>query len=407
MAERAIKPEISSQKRTLKLPPAIGDWTTYRPVKALVKKVKSGLYGFDRLSNDELDLVLKIHYSFIQKLTERLKIDLGMGIEFSSCSVEQTTYLNVLRTITSPVVTSKLQLPGIHEGVQFILDLNMVHSLVNHALGSRDLELLHRGLTEAENVVVKQSLEAYLPMLAEAFAGVISNPELSQINSPDLTPDPAINASTTFVSFSAELTFNDNPSGRIVFGYLASTLKGLLKQYKEKQKAKPLNFSRFPSGLLNRLRVPIIALLGKTNLLTTELHHLEVGDVVSLDSPINSAIAVTVGSELKVKAQPGLKNKKKAIRLAGFSEENIIIEPPVEVTSNEVPPAPLPTVSTPITPPPQPLVEPPPPAAAEPAAVLEKDILSDDDFSQEDLEDFDEEFGEEEFLEDETKTGGM
>ncbi|MFA4843958.1 MAG: hypothetical protein WC632_03280, partial [Candidatus Margulisiibacteriota bacterium] len=63
MTERSTtKPEIASQKKVVKLPPAIGDWTTYRAPKILVKKVKTGLYGFDRLSKEELKHLLRIHY---------------------------------------------------------------------------------------------------------------------------------------------------------------------------------------------------------------------------------------------------------------------------------------------------------------------------------------------------------
>src|SRR3989338_4437024 len=104
MAERTLtKPEIAAQKRVIKLPPAIGDWTTYRPPKVLVKKIKTGLYGFDRLSKDELNQVLLIHYRFIHGFLKGLKVDLGMGAELSSCQVEQTTYLNFLRTMAGPL----------------------------------------------------------------------------------------------------------------------------------------------------------------------------------------------------------------------------------------------------------------------------------------------------------------
>src|SRR3989338_1452251 len=145
MAER-LKPEIASQKRGIKLPPAIGDWTTYRPPKILVKKVKSGLYGFDRLSKTEVNQALLIHYKFVQDLLRRLKIDLGLAVEFLSCQIEQTTYLNFLRTLNEPTAQGKLSIGGLHEAIQLFFDLNLSNSIINHALGSRDLEPLNRGL---------------------------------------------------------------------------------------------------------------------------------------------------------------------------------------------------------------------------------------------------------------------
>jgi len=285
MADRATtKPEIASQKRVIKLPPAIGDWTTYRPPQVIVKKVKSGLYGFDRLSQDELEQALKIHYNFIQLLFKHLKIDLNIGIEFAQVQIEQTTYLNFLRTLNTSVVQSKLSLPDVHEGIQLFVELNMANSLINHALGSHDLEPISRGLTEAEAAVLKTTWENYLPLYAKNFEDVFPTPTFEMVSSPDITLDPAINVSATFVCFTAEASINDNPSGKITFGYLSSTLKTLLALYQKKAQVKPLNFSRLPSAAMNSIVIPVSAQLGTTSLTTGELDRLEIGDVVSLDS---------------------------------------------------------------------------------------------------------------------------
>ena len=339
MAERpSAKPEIASQKRVIKLPPAIGDWTAYRPPKILVKKVKTGLYGFDRLSKDDLNRLLRIHYQFIQALLLRLKVDLGMGVEFLSCQVEQTTYLNFLRTLTGAVAQGKITVSNIHESIQLYFDLGLANSVINHALGSHDLEILNRGLTEAEKTVFTTSFSEYLAYYNQAFENVLEDLSFSLVSSPDVALDPSINTSATFVSFSAEISLNDNPSGKIIFGYPGSSVKILLKAFEEKDRAKPLNFSRLTPAALNKIAIPVSALLGKTTLFTSELKQLETGDVVSLDSLTSSAVTLTVGNILKILAQPGIKNKKKAARIAGFREgEEVEIIPPIVV------PAPAPT----------------------------------------------------------------
>jgi flagellar motor switch protein FliM len=339
MAEKALtKPEIAAQKIVIKLPPALGDWTTYRPAKSLVKKVKTGLYGFDRLSKKELNQTLLIHYRFIQDLFRSFKIDLAMGVELISCQVEQTTYLNFLRSLAGPVAQGKIMVPETHESIQVFFDLNLAHSLINHALGSHDLELLNRGFTEAETSVFSTTLNEYLQVLLKAFSGALTKADYQFLSAPDITFDPSINTSSSFVSFSCEVMINENPPGKITLGYVASSLKKIILRYFEMEKKKNLDFSRLPPSLLNQILISFTTFLGETTLLTSELKSLEVGDVVSVDSLINLPLRATIGNFLNLQVQPGIKNKKKAVRITSLKEEKIEVAPPLA----EEKPAPAP-----------------------------------------------------------------
>jgi len=389
MAERqSTKSEIASQKRLIKLPPAVGDWTTYRPPKVLVKKIKTGLYGFDRLSKVQLNDALLVHYRFVQEFLKRLKIDLGMGVEFLSCQIEQTTYLNFLRSLTGPLVQGKINTPALHESIQLYFDLGLANSIIDHALGSRELEPMNRKLTEAEVTTFITALEEYLPHYLHAFENALSNPTLGFVSSPDVTLDPSVNTSSTFVFFSAEVVLNDTLPGKIIFGYPGGSLKSLLKIFEEKKREKPLDFSRLPASTLSKILVPAAAILGKTTLYTSELDLLEVGDVVSLETLINSAVALFIGGKLKVPVQPGIFNKKKAGRIAGFKEEEEvqITPPPLETIEKEKPAqAPAPSVTPP--------APPPPPPEEELFEEEEEEFPEEELFEEEELE---EEFPEEE-----------
>jgi flagellar motor switch protein FliM len=341
------RPEIASQKKVIKLPAAIGDWTTYRPPKVLIKKIKTGLYGFDRLSREDIDCFLMIHYHFTQALCGKMKIDLGMGIEFVSCQAEQTTYINFLRSLSGPAVQAKLTLQDIHDGIQFYCDLRFADSLINHSLGSQDTEPINRGLTETEKNILTTAFSEYLPEYAKVFENIFPPPSFSVIGFPDIEIDRSINPSATFVSFTADISVNDNPAQKIAFGFLGSTLKTLLKHYHEKIQQKPLNFKRLSNESLNRISIPASAVLGVTSLSTTEIKQLEVGDVVSLEQGINSAVELRVGQNLKIQVQPGVSNRHFSTRIAGFKEEEVSIAPPAleEKAAEEKPAAPAETPS--------------------------------------------------------------
>ncbi|MBU0672781.1 MAG: FliM/FliN family flagellar motor switch protein, partial [Candidatus Margulisbacteria bacterium] len=335
LERQASKPEIASQKREIKLSPAIGDWTTYKPPKILVKKIKTGLYGFDRLSKDELNQVLFIHYRFVQDLLKRFKIDLGLAIEFFSVQVEQTTNLNFLRRLTGPVVQCKIKINGLHEPIFFFLELPLANSIINYSLGSIDLEPINRALTEAEINTLEATLSQYLPLFGAAFEHAITDITIAVVSSPDVTMDTTINPTSTLVSFNAELSLADNPPGKIIVAYPGSSLKGLLTKFKQIEQNKVLDFSRLPASLLSKITSPVCAQLGETNLTTNELRQFEVGDVVSLETTISSPLALSVGKELKLLCQAGIKNKKAATRIVGLRESTEIELPPPELAEKK------------------------------------------------------------------------
>ncbi|OGC05880.1 hypothetical protein A3H38_06765 [candidate division WOR-1 bacterium RIFCSPLOWO2_02_FULL_46_20] len=391
MEQQTSKPEIASQKRAIKFAPAIGDWTTYKPPKVLVKKVKSGLYGFDRLSKEELNRFLFIHYCFTQELLKRFKRDLGMAEELFAVQVEQTTYLNFLRTLIGPVVQCKISVPDLHEPILLFLDIALANSIINYALGSVDLDPINRSLTEAEKTALTTTLSEYLPSLSLAFDGALANLSLTITGSPDVVIDQTINPTSTMAIYSAEISLADNPPARLFIVYPGHALTNLLTKFKEKETAKPLDFSRFPATLLSKVMVNTIATLGETSLTMNNINELAVGDVVSLETDITSPLLTTIGNILKLSGQPGLKNKKTAVRLVGLKEE----------TQPEIAPPRLaddrPEIKK--TPPPLPLPERKPaerkflPTIPQPAKTQPKDdILEEeedtlDDFSEEDLSD--------------------
>ncbi|HVN67702.1 MAG TPA: FliM/FliN family flagellar motor switch protein, partial [Candidatus Sulfotelmatobacter sp.] len=256
---------------------------------------------------------------------------------------------------------------------------DLAHSLINHALGSRDLGPVNQSLNETENGILLTALTEYLPKYVQSFDDIFADPALTIVGSPDIVPDPSITPSATFVYFKAEVSFNDNPAGKIAFGYLASHLKTLLKVHEEKGKIRPLNFSRLTTAILSTIKVPVLALLGKTNLLTSELDQLEAGDVVALDSAINSTVSLRIGDLLKIMAEPGIRNRKRTVKIAGLTEEQLPVAPPVEVA-------------------PPPLEKPAPPPAKEeqPAEVEPVEETEEEEFTEEELFPEEEEFPEEE-----------
>jgi len=340
MAERENRTEISSYKRTIKLPPAIGDWTTYRPPKVLAKKVKSGLYGFDRLSQSDLKTALRVHYRFAEQLFKSFKIDLGLGIEFYSISAEQNVYANFLRAVSGPMAYGKVRISEVHEPVILIFDINLANSLINHALGCQDLEILNRPFTEAEVTVLNTAMTEYLKKYSSAFNDVFPPPVFSLIEAAQLAEINPLGSASTFVSFTMDIMVNDNLPGKVIIGYPAKTLKVFVDKYNSRQKLRPINPGRLPATLLNKLKVPVTAILGETVVNSADLHQLEKGDVIQLDTTINSPALVKLNQLVTLLGQPGVQKNRIAARIVGIEEDQELeLAPPEINVPEEISPA--------------------------------------------------------------------
>ena len=395
MTERKSKPEIAAQKKVIKLAPAIGDWTTYKPAQVLVKKVKTGLYGFDRLSKEDLNKFMLIHYHFVQDLIKQFRINLGLGVELYSVQAEQTTYINFLRSMTGPMVQCKIEMPGKHDSISLFIELPLANSLINYSLGSIDIEPISRALTEAEQTTLATTLAEFLPLLCENFDNAIANLSLSIVSSPDVIVDTTINPSSTLVAFTAELSLAENPAAKIIIAFQGTTLKPLLSLFKQKDVSKPLNFARLPVNLLSKISSSLLAKLGDALLTTNEIQQLEVGDVVTLETSLDSPALATIGNLLTLPCQPGITGKKAAVRVLGFREPaQTQIQPPKlaeEAKPEELKPAPAPAPEKPAV---EPALE-----IQEKEKILPEEIIPEEEFEEE----FPEESFEEEFPEEEIK----
>lgn len=391
MAEKG-KTELSPQKISLKLSPALGDWTTYRPPRQLLKKVKVGLYGFDRLSEEELKEVHLLHYRFGEAYLKALKVNLHLNGELYSVESCQNSYSNFVKSFSGPIFQGKIQLPALHEEILISFDLPLANTLINGALGGHETKFIERGLTEAENLILETALTEYLSSFSSIFQGVLGQIKFEVVGSPDLTPNSSLNPAGTFVYFSLELSLAES-SGKIIIGYPALLIKSLLKKMAAQAKPAPLNLKLLPREILSKLIIPLCAILGRTELRASEIRDLEVGDVIMLDNSIQNALTLLL-SEIQMSVQPGIFKGRLAARiLGGEKEKEAKVKPPVPAPAPK--PAPAPAVKPPPIPPkfaatpPRPVAPPPPSKKIEPE--LEED-LEEEEFPEEDFEEEEEEF---------------
>ena len=335
MAEPRNKPEIYPHKKVIKLAPALGDWTTYKPVRLHAKRIRSGISSFDRLSKEDVDIALKIHYEFFSAFLKKLKTDLRLYAQMHIMSAEQNTYYQYLKTISFPAVQNELNLEGFENSLPFILDLNIANSLINHALGSFDLENHADSLNDTEKNILQTILEEYWALFTESFSNIFPKPKSNILGTLDINLDHTINPSASFIFFACEASVGDNSPANIIIGYPSEGLKHLLNKIKQKVLPKPLNFNRFPKELLNKIKIPISVKLGETIVKARDLGNLEKGDCLDLDSRLDQVLTVKINEEIVLSSQPGKKDNRLCARIISLIKDESIRVEPVSVIEEE------------------------------------------------------------------------
>lgn len=319
MADKRDRAEASpaGYRSTIKLTPAIGDWTALRPVRMPTKKVKTGLYGFDRISQEELKVAQVIHYNFGQSLLAALKKNLSVGGDLFTISAEQSTYSEFLKKVYQPTVYCKISIPNLSDAVIVCVDMPVANTVINHALGGKDIAPITRKLTDIEEEVFTKVFQEEVPGYTAAFDKIFEAPTFQVINSPELQVEGTISPAGAFVFFQIELSLGDNPPGMINIGYTAASLKTLVERVDKRRSLRPVNFSKLPQSVLDGVTIPVIVNLGQTMVSTQDLHRLEVGDVVELDSSLGGFSPVLLGGHIKISGRPGTRGEKMAVRAFG------------------------------------------------------------------------------------------
>lgn len=328
MAEQRNKPEIYPHKKVIKLAPALGDWTTYKPVRLHAKRIRSGISSFDRLSKEDVDIALKIHYEFFSAFLKKLKTDLRLSAQMHAMSAEQNTYYQYLKNISFSAVQNEISLEGFENNLPFLLDLNIANSLINHALGSFDLENHADSLNDTEKNILQTIMEEYWALFTESFSNIFPKPKFNIIGTLDINLDHTINPSASFIFFACEASVGDNSPATIIIGYPSEGLKHLLNKIKQKVLPKPLNFNRLSKELLNKIKIPISVKLGETTVKAKDLGNLEKGDCLDLDSRLDQVLTVKINEEIVLSSQPGKKDNRLCARIISLvKDESIRVEP--------------------------------------------------------------------------------
>ncbi|MFH1710274.1 MAG: FliM/FliN family flagellar motor switch protein [bacterium] len=315
-------------KKEIKFPASIGDWTAYRPEKVAAKKIKPLTYGFHRISKDELEKTLKVHYFFAFEFSMHIKEALKASTDIFSISIEQLSYLEFLKRVTGGLIYNKLPIKEIGE-VMFLVDYQLANLVINFSLGCQSVDTKTKELTELEESMIHSIFSNVLNKYTSCWKNTFETPNMEIVSYPNIQRESHVNLNEVITVVTTQLSIANSAPSTFTFVYQNSTLKKLNELLSKKEEEVGLDFSTLTDELLASIEVPIVAELGTTDIAAKELTAIEMEDVISLDQKLNDPIKLVLGCTSELKAQPGIKNDHFSVKVSGGSVKKIKTPPKV------------------------------------------------------------------------------
>jgi flagellar motor switch protein FliM len=328
LADRSQENIIYSKE--IKLPPAIGDWTNFRPVRSGGRKIKPVFYGSQRLSKAELDTTLSVHHFFSIDFAKFLKNSLKASTEVHVVRLEQLKYIDFLKSVSGGIIYNKLNLKGIGD-VMLLIDYQLANIVINFSLGCQSVETEIKELTELEESIIQSIFGTMLADFAKNWKNLFEKPALEIISYPSIQRETHINLNEVITVVTAEISIANSLPATCTFIYQNNSLKVLNDLLAKKEEKATLNFSVIPQEVQNAIKIPVVAYMGVTNVSPYDLAGLEQEDVISLDQRLNDPIALLIGNTSELKAQPGIKEGRICAKVLSASSKRARISPVIKL----------------------------------------------------------------------------
>lgn len=238
-------------------------------------------------------------------------------------SAEQLTYREFSNSLPNPVILSIFEMLPLKGSVILELSAGIGYSIIDRILGGPGLGLQRlRDFSEIEKVLIKRVVGQMLNYLIEPWENVVAikpklekietNPQFAQIISPNemialVSLKIKVGSVEGFMNFCIPHMVIESvmPNLNTRFWFVSSV---------EEER---LNYKDTMGDDIEETDISVRSILGKTYISVNEFVDLQVGDVITLDSYVDSDLTVLVGDKPKFYGKPGIVKRKNAVLITG------------------------------------------------------------------------------------------
>ncbi|MCR4706112.1 MAG: flagellar motor switch protein FliM, partial [Lachnospiraceae bacterium] len=292
------------------------------------KPVKN--YDFKRpakFSKEHLRTLEIIYEHYGRLLSTNLPIFLRKTVQVSIVSSETVTFSEFTNALSNPVVLGIINFQPLTGNVIVELAANLAFTIIDRMLGGQGAPLeKSRDFSEIEMTIVERIMLSITSLMREPWKNVVEiNPVIDRIETNAqfaqvISPSDMIAIVTLNVKIGDVEGFMN-----VCLPYF--TLESVMDKlntkywYSSLQNERDEDYQDHIEAMLRHVRVPVKAVLGKSVISVDDFIHLQAGDIIRLDSKVDSDLRIYVGNIKKFLALPGSSDDTYAIQVTSVLRE--------------------------------------------------------------------------------------
>jgi len=306
----------------------------YQPlfVPAKVENRKVNLYDFtrpDRISKDQISTLRNLHEGYARLLSTTLMSLLRTNVEINLQNVEQLTYGEVIKSISTPSCIYVFQMEPLESSAIFDVSPSLIFIMLDRLFGGqgRSVDSTNRELTDIEKTVIYKIIERSLADLKVVWEniGIFSpkienyeiNPQFVQIAPPgDTVVLITLEVRTRTGSGLMSLCFPF-----ILLESIIDKLSG--ESWISAQKTTTQETRRMVERELSSTNTMLRAEIGSTQLSVRDFLQLNVGDVMVLDKLAQSDLVMYIEDRPKFLGKPSVVGRNKSFQITGIIDREV------------------------------------------------------------------------------------
>lgn len=287
-------------------------------------------YDFKRpakFSKEHLRTLELIFDHYGRLLSTNLPVYLRKNVQVNVAYSETVTFSEFSNSLGNPSVLSIIKFNPLIGDIIINLTSNLGFAMVDRMLGGQGKTFdKNRDFSEIEIRILEKLLVICMQLLREPWKNVIEiNPVLDRIETnPQFAQIIAPNEMIAIVTLNIKI---GDVEGFMNVALPYITIESVIDNLNTKFWFSNMTqfseevFNDYIEGMLKRVDVPLKCLLGKSSVTVSDFTNLSVGDIIRLDTNVESALEVYVGNIKKFTAVAGASNDKYAVKVTSVLRE--------------------------------------------------------------------------------------
>ena len=281
-------------------------------------------YNFARpskFSKDHLRTLVFIFEHYARLLSTNLPVYLRRNVQVEVMHAEAATYQEFSKSLSNPVLLGVVNFTPLEGNIIIEMASGLGYTIVDRMLGGSGVPLEKaREFTEIELTIIERIMVVCTNLLVEPWQNVqVLEPMLERIETnSQFAQFVSPNEMTSIVTMNIRI---GDVEGLFNICIPYAVVEPVIEKINTKYWYSTAEvrdedvYREIIESSLNRAQIPVRAIMGKSAISVNDFMHLQVGDIIKVDTKIEDELDVYVGNIKKFSALPGAYDDAYAVKI--------------------------------------------------------------------------------------------